>query len=111
MRHFKDIAQGIVWTLDDSGAEFWPGIPDASLDAMGEIVLVEQPKFYREYRAGEVFCVIETLKKVYELAVPCDCRCVCEGDYLRGILPRLGAFVGLPDFSGENYEEVEACEQ
>lgn len=80
-----------VWAVKTQNG-FALGVSDYGLRELGTINYVEQAEKGKEYRKGDVFSVIETLKTSQELEMPCDGVCISDADN------------GLPD--GQTIEDV-----
>ena len=63
-------AKSHEWLKDNSDGTVTIGITEHAQDALGDVVFIELPKVGREFNAGEVFGVVESVKAASDLYAP-----------------------------------------
>lgn len=62
------------WVRREDGNEALIGITWFAQDQLGDVVYVELPDVDREFRAGDIFGTVESVKTVSDLYMPVTCK-------------------------------------
>lgn len=64
------------WIKMNSESTALVGISDHAQESLGDITFVEMPSVGEEFKAGEVFGVVESVKAASDIYMPIDCKVI-----------------------------------